>query len=106
MAEIPITNENFDKEVKQSDIPVLLDFWAEWCGPCRMLSPFISEIAKEYEGKLKVGKVNVDEQNALAMAFKVSSIPLVLVVKDGKIAASTVGYQPKESIEDLFKDLI
>lgn len=103
MAEIKITKDNFEEEVLKSDIPVLLDFWAEWCGPCQMLGPVIGQIAKEQEGKIKVGKVNVDEENELALAFKVVSIPMVVLMKDGQVANSTVGYQPKESIEKLFK---
>ena len=103
MAEIKITESNFEQEVLKADKPVLLDFWAEWCGPCRMLGPVISEIAQEYEGKIKVGKVNVDEENALASQFGVSSIPLVVLMKDGKVVNSSVGYRPKADIEKLLK---
>ena len=85
----------------KSDKPVLIDFWATWCGPCKMLSPVIAEIAKEYDGKVKVGKVNVDEQPELAAAFDVSSIPTVVVMKNGKIANLSVGYRPIEEIEAL-----
>lgn len=98
MAEIIITKENFEAEVLQSEKPVLIDFWAAWCGPCRMLSPIIEEIAKEYEGKVKVGKVNVDEQPELASAFRVESIPMVVVMKDGKVTDMAVGFRPKEQI--------
>ena len=98
MAEIKITRENFDREVLQSDKPVLIDFWAPWCGPCRMLSPVISEIAEEYKGNVKVGKVNVDEEEELAAIFRVSSIPLLVVMKDGKVVNSAVGVRPKEQI--------
>ena len=101
MAEITITKENYEAEVLQSDKPVLLDFWATWCGPCRMLSPVIAEIAEEYEGKVKVGKVNVDEEPELASAFRVASIPTVVVMKEGKAANMSVGYRPKEQIEAL-----
>lgn len=103
MAEIKITKDNFDSEVLKSDLPVLIDFWADWCGPCRMLGPVISQIAEEYAGKVKVGKVNVDEEPELANAFRVSSIPLVVLMKDGKIAGSSVGYRPKADIEKLLK---
>lgn len=103
MAEIKITKDNFDSEVLKSDLPVLIDFWADWCGPCRMLGPVIAQIAAEYAGKVKVGKVNVDEEPELANAFRVSSIPLVVLMKDGKIAGSSVGYRPKADIEKLLK---
>ncbi len=103
MAEIKITKDNFDSEVLKSDLPVLIDFWADWCGPCRMLGPVIAQIAEEYAGKVKVGKVNVDEEPELANAFRVSSIPLVVLMKDGKIAGSSVGYRPKADIEKLLK---
>ena len=98
MAELKITSENFEREVLQSDKPVLIDFWASWCGPCRMLSPTISEIAEEYKGKVKVGKVNVDEESELAAMFRVSSIPLLVVMKDGKVVNSSVGVRTKEQI--------
>ena len=99
MSELKITVENFEEEVKRSDKPVLLDLWAEWCGPCKMLSPVISDIADEYDGKIKVGKINVDEQPQLAAMFGVESIPLVLIVKDGKTVDSSLGYRPKEQIK-------
>ena len=98
MSELTITKENFEAEVMQSKVPVLIDFWASWCGPCRMLSPVISEIAEEREGKFKVGKVNVDEQEELAAQFRVSSIPILVVVKDGKVTNSSVGVRPKAQI--------
>ncbi len=101
MAEITITRENFEAEVMKSDKPVLIDFWAAWCGPCRMLSPIIEEIAEEYDGKVKVGKVNVDEQPELASEFGVASIPTVVVIKEGKVVNMSVGYRPKEQIEAL-----
>lgn len=103
MAEIILTEQNFENEVLKSDKPVLIDLWATWCGPCRMLAPVIEEIAKEYEGKVKVGKINVDEQPELAQAFKVSSIPMVVVMENGKIKKTSIGYKPKEQIEDLLK---
>lgn len=98
MSVVTITKENFEKEVMQSDRPVLIDFWASWCGPCRMLSPVVSEIADEYGGKVKVCKVNVDEQMELASAFGVSSIPKLVVMKDGKVTNTAVGVRPKAEI--------
>lgn len=97
MAVITITKENFEQEVMKSDKPVLLDFWAVWCGPCRMVSPIVDQIAEE-RTDIKVGKINVDEQNELATAFRVMSIPTLVVVKDGKIVNQTVGVQPKADI--------
>ena len=99
MAEIVITKENFDSEVRNyKGLPVLLDFWAGWCGPCMMLSPIVEEIADESDGKIKVGKVNVDEQPELAMAFRVESIPMLVFVKDGVIQKTSVGYRQKDEI--------
>lgn len=98
MAELKITGENFKSEVVNSDIPVLLDFFATWCGPCSMLAPIIEEIAKEYEGKIKVGKIDVDENPELAVAFNVSSIPTLVVMKNGKITNTSLGYKHKEDV--------
>lgn len=98
MALITVTKENFESEVIKSDVPVLLDFWAVWCGPCRMVAPIIDEIAEEADGKYKVGKVNVDEQPELAAMFRVMSIPTLAVVKDGALKAQSIGVQPKDSI--------
>lgn len=102
MKEIKITVENFEREVLKSDKPVLIDFWATWCGPCRMISPIIEEIANENED-IKVCKVNVDEEPELASAFQVSSIPMLAVVKEGKVTNTAVGYMPKESVMKLLK---
>ena len=103
MAEITITKDNFEQEVLQSELPVLVDFWAVWCGPCQMLAPTIAELAEEYEGKVKVGKVNVDEQPELAMKYGIMSIPTLIRFKGGEVAAQTMGVQPKEAIEQMLK---
>lgn len=101
MAEVIITKENFENEVLKSDIPVLVDFWASWCGPCMMLSPVIEEISEELEGKVKVGKINVDEQGELAMKYGIMSIPTLLVFENGEIKNKSVGFAPKEEIINL-----
>ena len=101
MSEIKITKENFKKEVLESNVPVLIDFWATWCGPCRMIAPVIEEIAEEANGAFKVGKVNVDEEPELAEKFQVSSIPMLCVVKDKKVTGSMVGFRPKKQILEL-----
>ncbi len=102
MSVIKISNANFIDEVINSDKPVLLDFYADWCGPCRMVAPIVSEIAEE-RSDIKVGKINVDEEGELASQFGVSSIPMLAVVKNGKIAGQAVGYRPKEQIENMLK---
>ena len=94
-------DQKFEEEVLKSDKPVLVDFWATWCGPCKMVAPVVAEIAEENAGKIKVGKVNVDEQPELTSTFKISSIPTLMVFKGGKITAMEVGYRDKEDIEAL-----
>ena len=101
MAEITITSENFENEVLRSELPVMVDFWAPWCGPCRMLAPVIESIARENEGTVKVGKVNVDDEPALADRFGVSSIPTVMVFRGGMQVDQSVGYRPKEELLEL-----
>lgn len=98
MAVLKITKNNFHSEVVNSEKPVLLDFWASWCGPCRMLSPVVDEIADETQS-VKVGKVNVDEEPELAQKFGVMSIPMLAVIKDGKVVSTSVGVRPKADIE-------
>ena len=102
MAEI-ITKHNFEDEVINSSLPVLVDFWATWCGPCQMLAPVIEEIAEEYSGKIKVGKINVDEEQELAVKYGVMSIPTVMLFKNGAVESTSVGYVPKEKLVDMIK---
>ena len=101
--EITLTSENFEQEVLNSSVPVLVDFWATWCGPCRMLGPVIEEIANESGDAYKVGKVNVDEQPYLASQYRIDVIPTVMVFKAGQIASSSVGVQPKEQLLAMLK---
>ena len=97
--EITLTKTNFEAEVLKSDKPVLVDFWAPWCGPCRMLAPVLAEVAAEKGDKIKVGKVNVDENPELAAQYGISGIPAILLFKDGKVAATSVGFKPKPELE-------
>ena len=97
--EITLTKTNFEAEVLKSDKPVLVDFWAPWCGPCRMLAPVLAEVAAEKGDKIKVGKVNVDENPELAAQYGISGIPALLLFKNGQIAGSLVGFKPKSELE-------
>ena len=96
-----ITQQNFETEVLGADVPVLVDFWASWCGPCRMLSPVVDELAEQYNGKVKFGKINVDEQPRLAMNYGVESIPTLLLFKNGKPVDKSIGVVPKSHIEQM-----
>lgn len=99
MSAIELTSLNFQDEVMSSPKPVLIDFWAPWCGPCRMVGPVVEQVSEELEGLVKVGKVNVDEQQELSTAFKVMSIPMLVVVKNGKVTSKSVGFKSKEDIK-------
>lgn len=103
MSEITLTNNNFKSEVLDSDKPVLVDFWATWCGPCQMLTPVLSQIAENHKDDLKVGKINVDEQPELAERYGISSIPSIILFKNGKAVRNTVGYKTKEQLEEFIK---
>ncbi len=105
-AEVILNTDNFEEEVIKSDVPVLVDFWAEWCVPCRMVAPIVEEISEDYAGKLKVGKFNVDDGTELASKYNVVSIPTLLLFKDGEIVNQKIGAGSKEDIETVFKDYI
>jgi len=101
-----LNETNFEQEVLKSNIPVLVDFWAVWCGPCKMIAPIVEELAAEYEGKLKIGKVDVDNHQQIAMQYGIRSIPTLLVFKSGKVVEQIVGAAPKKSlVEKLSKHL-
>lgn len=103
MAELHLSDQSFDAEVVKSSVPVLIDFWAPWCGPCRMLAPIIDELAKEYDGKVKVAKINTDENPAVAAKYKISAIPTLLIFRGGQVVDQLVGVHPKPEIKTLLE---
>ena len=105
MEVITLTEANFEQEVLKSEVPVLVDFWASWCGPCRMLGPLVEQVAGESDGSYRVGKVNVDDEQALAERYNIMSIPALKVFKDGAVAKESVGMIPKNKIEELVKNV-
>ena len=105
MSEINLTNQNFEEEVLKSKLPVLVDFFATWCGPCKMLAPVIEDLAEKYEEKVKIGKVNVDDENELAMKYQIASIPTLVLFKDGKVVNIRVGLCSKSEIENMINSL-
>jgi thioredoxin 1 len=98
--EIELTDGNFDSDVLKSDLPVLVDFWAPWCGPCRIIAPIVEEIAKEYDGKLKVGKLNTDDNQQVASKYGIMSIPTLMIFNKGELIERIIGAQPKKAIKD------
>lgn len=106
MAELNFTDKTFDQDVLKSTVPVVVDFWAPWCGPCRMVTPVIEELAKEYDGRVKVGKLNVDDNTESASKFNVMSIPTVMVFKNGQPLKSMIGAQGKESYKKAIDEVL
>lgn len=106
MSMIHITEDKFEQEIIQSPIPVLVDFWADWCGPCRMLAPIVEELEQQYRGKLKVCKINIDEQPTLALLHKVMSIPTVSLYKDGKEVKRLIGLRDKPELDEAIRDVL
>ncbi len=107
MAELlTVTEDNFETEVLQAELPVLVDFWAPWCGPCRVISPIVEEMASEYEGELKVGKLNVDDHPKIAQQFHITGIPALLFFKDGHVANTVVGAVPKTVLQEHVEEVV
>ena len=106
MADVTVTDQNFDDVVLKSDIPVLVDFWAVWCGPCQMQNPILEEVAKEFDGKVKVGKVNVDENPNTAMKYGIMSIPTLVLFKGGNVIKQMIGVQSKETLVEEFNKVL
>ena len=104
--EVVVTTGNFQEEVLNSDIPVIADFWAEWCVPCRMVEPILEELAAEYDGKLKVAKINVDEEGEIAAQYSIVSIPTLLIFKNGQVVKKQIGAVPRHVIETMIKEVL
>jgi len=103
---LTLTDQNFKEEVLEAGVPVLIDLWAPWCGPCLMQGPIIEEVAKEFEGKIKVGKLNVDENRQTAMKYQIMNIPTLMIFKEGEMVERLIGVQPKEILVDKIKSLV
>ena len=106
MSALHVTDASFEKEVINSDLPVLVDCWAPWCGPCKMVGPIIDKLADEYAGKIKIVKLNVDENNATSAKYKISSIPTMMMIKDGKVVDGIIGAQPENAIREKLENWI
>ncbi|MCA8869555.1 MAG: thioredoxin [Rhodobacteraceae bacterium] len=106
MATVKVTDATFDQEVKESEIPVVVDFWAEWCGPCKMIGPALEELSEEYAGKIKIAKVNVDDNPNSPMTLGVRGIPALFMFKDGKVVSNKTGAAPKSVLEDWIKSAV
>jgi thioredoxin len=104
--EVTVTKSNFDAEVMKSAVPVLADFWAEWCGPCRVIAPILKDLAKEYPDKLKIAKINVDQEPEIAMQFNITSIPTLLFFKQGQMVKQQIGAMPRQALEKIVKDIL
>ena len=103
---LEVTDENFEAEIVKSDIPVMVDFWAEWCGPCKMVGPVVEELSKEYAGKIKIGKMDVDKNRETPAKFGIRSIPTLMLFKNGELAQTIIGAQPKSYIEEELKKVL
>jgi len=103
---ITLTDQNFENEVKASQIPILVDFWAEWCAPCRMVAPVLDELAEEFDGKVKIGKLNVDQNRSVAAQYGVMSIPTLILFKNGELVEQMVGAQPKENLQKVIQSAL
>ena len=103
---LEVTDDNFETEIVKSDIPVMVDFWAEWCGPCKMVGPVVEELSKEYAGKVKIGKMDVDQNRETPAKFGIRSIPTLILFKGGEVAQTIVGAQPKSYIEEELKKVL
>ncbi len=103
---INLTDLNWEEEVVNSSVPVLVDFWAPWCGPCRIIAPIVEELAKEYEGKIKVGKLNTDENPQVSMRYGIRAIPTLILFKNGEIADTRIGVQPKEALRQMLSSYV
>jgi thioredoxin 1 len=104
--EVTVTKGNFDSEVVKSAVPVVADFWAEWCGPCRMIAPVLKDLAKEYKDRIKIAKINVDQEPELAMQYNVASIPTILFFSKGQVVKQQIGAVPRQALEKILKEIL